>query len=295
MRTLLHKAHHLLLAAQVPKLPTLCKRLNCMLLPPATGPVFVTTNYGVEIKVDPTFDKGLEREIYYTGNYEVGTLSVFRAVLRPGDVFIDIGANIGLMTLTGARAVGPKGQVFAFEANPTTFHILQENIQKNKLINIRSMCVGLGETPSSMKLYVNTSISRGSASLLSGEEGSKEVVVDVITLDDYFQSNPVGSPRLIKIDVEGFEIPVMKGGTRLFHDNPQFMVCFEYDGRKAGEAERTFFNEQFKDWNIYRLRKGKSRISKLASAPPLKEMRFADNLFAIPKAAQSSFPAAIFE
>ena len=76
--------------------------------------------------------------------YEADTQSVLLTLLRPGDVFLDIGANVGMATLTGARAVGSSGQVIAFEPNPQVAAVLTESVRRNRLNNVTIHAAAFG-------------------------------------------------------------------------------------------------------------------------------------------------------
>ena len=70
------------------------KELCSRLVPPTDGPIICSTLFDIDILVDPVIDKGLERQIYYFGVYEAGTISVLSKFLHQGDAFLDVGANI---------------------------------------------------------------------------------------------------------------------------------------------------------------------------------------------------------
>jgi len=101
------------------------------------GPVLISTKYGFDIIcMDPITDKGVERPLFLNGTYEAGTLDIIGKCLRKGDTFIDVGANIGLMSIFASKIVGSNGIVYAFEPEPETFVILRKNIEINKINNI---------------------------------------------------------------------------------------------------------------------------------------------------------------
>ena len=79
--------------------------ISKIFIPKPKGPRLVHTIYGFDIIcMDPVNDKGVERPLYLTGTYETGTLSVIDKCLREGDIFIDVGANIGLMSIFSSIA-----------------------------------------------------------------------------------------------------------------------------------------------------------------------------------------------
>ena len=109
----------------------LTEYLAKQMLPPPSGPMLIETRYGFRIQIDPTRDKSIDEVVYYYGGYEVGTLSVLKLCLRRGDTFVDIGSNIGLMSLYGSKIVGETGKIYSLEANPSTFVALERNLKLN--------------------------------------------------------------------------------------------------------------------------------------------------------------------
>lgn len=129
----------------------------------------------------------------------------FRAYLRPGDVVIDVGANIGTLTLTAAVCVGAVGSVHAVEPHPTTAAVLRENVRDNRALNVEIHNVALGSVDGTVRL---ADVEDDSANFV-GDGGA--IVVPLRRLD----SLRLGGERrvaLLKIDVEGFEREVLLGG-----------------------------------------------------------------------------------
>src|SRR5690606_27097896 len=89
-----------------------------------------------DIFIDLDLSDYLQRWIYCHNLSDEADYFMMSSVLRRGEIFIDIGANIGIVSLIAARAVGPEGMVFAVEALPETRSRLQANIDRNKLSNI---------------------------------------------------------------------------------------------------------------------------------------------------------------
>jgi FkbM family methyltransferase len=141
------------------------------------------------------------------GEYSEGEVEVFRQILQPGDVALDIGANLGAHTLPMARLVGPTGAVHAFEPQRILFQILCANVALNELANVRALPFALGREPGGTKVPAldYRGANNFGALSLGGAQGED---VPVVTLDQL----GLGRVKLIKIDVEGMEIDVLAGG-----------------------------------------------------------------------------------
>lgn len=113
----------------------------------------VTTRYGFDLVVDPRRNKGVDASVYYNGTYEAGTVFTIMQSLRPGDVFIDAGANIGLMSLAAAQVVGPAGRVHAFEPVPELINLFRQNIALNGTPNVTLHPQALGSANERRTIY----------------------------------------------------------------------------------------------------------------------------------------------
>ena len=131
---------------------------------PYTRPDSLLDPLWVEIIFYPEVDNGLERSVFFTGTYEAGTLAVMAKILGPGDIFVDVGANVGLMSLYAGQLVGTNGQVFSVEPIPTLFGQLNENIILNGFANIHAYNLALGAHAERRVMYEHPEINRGSAS-----------------------------------------------------------------------------------------------------------------------------------
>lgn len=134
---------------------------------------------------------------------------VSQATLNKGSLIIDAGANIGNHSLYFG-GIFPECEVHSFEMNPFTFKLLNKNIANSGLINIYPMNFGLSSRPGNCGIKNNKDL--GGAQLDFNSESSKDV--SLTTLDLYLEEISFSDIALIKIDVEGHEIPCLKGGIK---------------------------------------------------------------------------------
>jgi len=149
-----------------------------------------------------------QRMTYFLGRYyELGVARVLELILRPGDRFVDIGANIGMITLHARSLVGSAGRIDCFEPNPDCVDSLRRNLALNDIQNVVIHQCALAEIAGSMTLSLMSGHS-GTATLADvGGKAIRKIVVDVRVGDEVIKE----VPRLMKIDVEGFELQVLKG------------------------------------------------------------------------------------
>jgi len=149
----------------------------------------------------------------YLNSYQRVELSVLRRVLKPGDVYVDCGANIGVFALVAWQCVGPTGKVIAFEPLPRAREKLCHHVEMNHAGNITVYPLGVWDKAETLVLYDFADGTITQASLGKREDMSvgAESRVRVVRLDDYVEP-PV---KLLKIDVEGAELAALRGAERL--------------------------------------------------------------------------------
>jgi FkbM family methyltransferase len=165
---------------------------------------------GARIVVD--LRTGLGRRMYRYGVlYEDPDFAVLRAVLRPGDVFLDCGANVGAYTLAASKLVGGGGVVISFEASPDTRASLVQNIAENALANVRVEPFAVSDARGRATLF-SRGVNDGFSSFAPEvQAGAVAVDVETVPLDSVWEECGRPSVRLIKIDVEGAEFRVLRG------------------------------------------------------------------------------------
>jgi FkbM family methyltransferase len=169
---------------------------------------------GLAASVDLRTSHGLG--IYRYREYEDVDFDVLRTLLRPGDVFVDCGANVGMYTLTAAKLVGPTGRVIAFEPAPPTRNALVRNVAANDLHQVTVLPYALGDRSGSMPFTVMGD--GGGLSSFAPENAAEGdiVTVPVARLDDCVPPDVNGRVRLVKMDVEGAETAALRGAEGLF-------------------------------------------------------------------------------
>lgn len=175
---------------------------------------------GVRLPFDLTLGKMVKR--MYFGSYEFETIRIMKKYLKPGGVFIDTGANVGYLSAVGASLVGKTGQVYSFEPVPEYYSYVQQIKELNPAYKIVANDVALGETPA--RSYIaNHRRNLGRNSLVPGfvpkQDIAELVEVRVQHLDEYIKTRQLTHISLIKIDTEGFELPVLLGTSRFFEEH----------------------------------------------------------------------------
>jgi FkbM family methyltransferase len=152
---------------------------------------------------------------YVQGRTEASVQQVLAEHLKPGMVFYDLGATIGLFSLLASRLVGSIGKVFSFEPDPVTALRLRRNIERNGSPNIVVIEAGVGSATGMFTFFFadTSSPDRGVGRFaLGGEDGAGQRL-QCYALDDFVREFP--HPDAIKCDVEGAELEVIRGARNL--------------------------------------------------------------------------------
>ena len=170
----------------------------------------------------------LAMRLWVDGQDRGGDLEVITRILRAGDVYVDVGANIGQLALAASVCVGAAGVVYAFEPHPRTHRFLTDNIRLNRATNAVAVNAAVGDRDG----WCVVSDGRSDDQNRISENGFRVLQV---RLDQLFPSEVV---RLLKIDVEGFEEFVLRGGESLLGrvDVIFFESCDQYAKRYGSTA-----------------------------------------------------------
>lgn len=157
-------------------------------------------------------------------------------LIQPGWHVADVGANIGEVTLKMADRVGPSGHVYSFEPDEITFDKLKRNLGLNNRSNIQINRIGLGDKSEELVLEPQVSFNRGGARIQKHlSQGQR---IPMTTLDDYALDHHLTRLDLVKIDVEGFELHVLRGATRVIqqHHPTLFIELNDDNLREQGSS-----------------------------------------------------------
>jgi len=184
---------------------------------------------------------------------EVG---VFLSQLREGFVVLDIGANVGLISLLAAKKVGRSGKVYAFEPVPEIFARLQENIALSGFDNIEPVPLALSSQKGTAMIYI-----AHAASSLFRRVSNEFVEVPTERLDDFVEREGIERVDAIKLDVEGAELHVIHGADKtILRFKPIMMVEINPDTLKAaGTTPQELFDAIVSyGYKAHVIRKGKA-------------------------------------
>jgi FkbM family methyltransferase len=149
--------------------------------------------------------------LFYPQLYEHHEIRFLRDHLREGDVFLDVGANVGFYSLIASRLVGRSGGVLAIEADPVSYQKLCLNLELNGATNVKAVNTGLSDVSATQLLYLNVNGNRGGNSFLGGANGERRPTIEVecSPLTHILASYGVKRIDVGKFDIEGMEYRVL--------------------------------------------------------------------------------------
>ena len=163
--------------------------------------------------------EGIDFSIYLLGAFEPGTQATLKKLVKPGDTVFDIGANIGAHTMGIAQSVGPQGRVFAFEPADFAFEKLRRNLALNPALAAhtfpqQTLLASSSSGRSEPQIYASWPL-KNSGTVHPKHRGQlvSTARANVDTLDSFVARNKIPHLDLIKIDVDGHELPVLQGAS----------------------------------------------------------------------------------
>lgn len=182
------------------------------------------------------------------GQRDLNIVRFWRRYLRPGSVFFDIGANIGLYTVPASQHVGRLGRVIGFEAHPLIYRYLSGNVARNCDGNVVIENLAVGAESGEIKIAFNTS-NPGETHVATRTEAGESV--PVVALDEYCARHDISRIDYMKLDVEGYETNVLRGATRIIDASESILIQTEYEPRHLQRYGRPMeLPELLRDWGF---------------------------------------------
>ncbi|HXW58394.1 MAG TPA: FkbM family methyltransferase [Solirubrobacteraceae bacterium] len=169
----------------------------------------------------------LHRAIFFLGEWEPETTRLFRRLAHPGWTVIDVGANAGYFSVVAGSLGAPGSRVVAFEPNPQLGNMIAQSILLNPELDITLERAAGGDRAGMMALHMSPEDRNSGLSTLRADlyPHAPTLQVPVLRLDDYCTEHDL-RPDLLKIDVEGFEAPVLRGAGWIIEDRvASWVVC----------------------------------------------------------------------
>ncbi len=160
------------------------------------------------------------------GLHEPLETAAIKECLKENSVVVDIGANIGYYTLLMARAVGPRGHVFAFEPEPANFSLLRKNLQLNGYANVTAEQAALSDQPGVLRLYL-CGHNKGDHRMYDSGDRRMSVEIKALRLDDYLKDR-APAVDFLKIDVQGAEALAFEGMKRTIGTGRSMVIATEF-------------------------------------------------------------------
>lgn len=218
-------------------------RLARLLIPNQASKISFKTKSGIKYLV-PNLIENVAFELYVDGIYEMETIDYICNFLPTNGVFIDVGANIGAICIEVAYR-RPDVTVYAFEAAPSVFQYLNDNKNSNGLKNLEVYNLAIHERGGESLPFYSPKELNGKGSFAPVFTSTPEMVTTV-RLDDFIIQNQL-RPDFIKIDVEGFEVLILKSMSSFLKENTKCEILFEFvdwaemeAGFEAGLAQQFF-------------------------------------------------------
>jgi FkbM family methyltransferase len=185
---------------------------------------------GYRINVSPA-----ENLSYLLGTNERHLQRVIRQFVAAGDVVYDIGANIGYVSLSLAKRVGPRGRVIAFEPFPRTIAAFSKNIEINSLRNVQLFECAAADHAGTAAIRLLENPATASLVWHRDNPAASQVTVPTVPIDSLVDAGEIPQPKFVKIDVEGSEGEVLYGMRRtIAHARPVlFLECSELGREKS--------------------------------------------------------------
>lgn len=154
----------------------------------------------------------IQRYLYLFGVWEPRMTLWLQRRLRPGDTFVDVGANVGYFSVLASQLVGPQGRVVAIEASEAFTERLEQNARQNDSRNIRIVHTAVSDQQQTLTFVLASSANMGANSIVPYDGPAESTFeIEAFPLPDVLEADEIATARVIKVDVEGAEGSVVRG------------------------------------------------------------------------------------
>ncbi|KFM20079.1 Protein-L-isoaspartate O-methyltransferase [Marine Group I thaumarchaeote SCGC AAA799-P11] len=188
---------------------------------------YVITNDGIKLFLNNK-DNVLSRDIAFHKVWEPEITTLVKEIIKKDQIVVDVGSNIGYFTTLFSKLVGDSGKVYSFEPAPKNFELLKKNVSFNNLKNVSIYPMAASDASERKNLFLST-WNFGDNRLFEKPRDERDqdretIEVEAIRLDEITQEKI----DFIKIDVQGFELQVINGAKKLFDNNNDLKIIFEF-------------------------------------------------------------------
>jgi len=171
----------------------------------------IVVTHGSKMELDLLTDSGISHDLYFHGTREQASISYLlnNNIIKPGDIALDIGGNIGYYVLLESKLVGETGKVYALEPVKDSCDQLRKNIELNNRTNIETYNIAASDVNGTSNIHI--SCYRNWSSLVNTipTRFSHTEKITTVTMDNFLNDKP--TPNFIRMDVEGYEYAIVRG------------------------------------------------------------------------------------
>ena len=189
-------------------------------------------------------DEGISKDLILDCIREPESTKEVQRMLKPGNVVVEAGANIGYYALMESRLVGNKGVVYAIEPSPKNFEYLNRNIKLNKRTNMETYRLAIGDKNRKAKMNISSHSNLSSLIKQKNRKITGTVEVNVTTLDSFLKGKRY--PDFIRMDVEGYEYNIIKGMKNILKKESPLRIFIELHPHIMKKSQTKYVLETLK-------------------------------------------------
>jgi len=235
------------------------------------------------IRMELVLNEYVQSQLYLFGAFEPATVKVLKRLVKSGDTVLDIGANVGYMSLVLAKCVGKSGKVFSFEPDSKNFALLNRNIALNPDCYIKPIALAVSDSHQPIRLYhAKFDFNAGAHSMLPSEKHLSDFVeIEATTIDEFVTSHGLKKIDVIKIDIEGAKMKAFNGMTETLRNSRPLIVC---ELCEEHQARAGYTTQAVKKWmaETFDMQAFKVMESGKLKETPIEETHLAENIVFVP-------------